>query len=261
MKISKVSAVYFSATYTTQKIVRWVAQEFKPSFKEYDVTRKKLGEDIFMDSDELLIVGMPVYAGRIPQLAVESLKRFKGNDTPVVLLAVYGNRDYDDALLEMKELMESHFFKVVAAGAFIARHSIFTKLASTRPDAQDHEIIQKLVHKCTHLLDSVKSATLLPQIQVKGNKPYKPYGRFPIFPSADETCNRCGKCARLCPVGAIPKDAPQLTDPNKCISCGRCLVICPQKSRAFRGELYEEKLAFFLKTFGERKEPELIFAE
>lgn len=260
MKFSKVSVVYFSASYTTQKIVRWIGQELKPSFEEYDITRKQIASDIFLDTNEVLIVGMPVYAGRIPQKVVNSLKRFKGNDTPAILAVVYGNRDYEDALLELKDIVEDNFFKVISAGAFIARHSIFTPIASSRPDAGDKEIIKAFAQKSLDLINKVTSITDVPSLEIKGNRPYRKPGQFPIFPTTDESCNQCGKCARLCPAKAIPLDQPETTDTDKCWSCGRCLVICPQHSRAFRGEFYEEKLDFFMTHFSERKEPELNYA-
>ena len=260
MKIKTVSVAYFSATYTTQKIVRWVAQAIKPSFKEYDITRKELKEDLFFDTNDLIIVGVPVYAGRVPAIAVRSLKRLKGSDTPVLLLAVYGNRAYEDALIELKDIFEENFFKVVSIGAFIGRHSIFTPLAKERPDQDDESLSIEFAKNSLEIISNCSNILNLPSIEVPGNRPYKPHGQYPIFPIVNDSCNNCGKCAQLCPSRAISSKNPETTDTRICFSCGRCLVICPKHARTFEGEFYQEKLDFFLKSYSERKKPEFFYA-
>lgn len=52
-------------------------------------------------------------------------------------VVVYGNRDYEDALLELHDILSENGFVVVAAGAFVARHSIFPDVAAGRPDRDD----------------------------------------------------------------------------------------------------------------------------
>ena len=47
---------------------------------------------------------MPVYAGRVPALAVERLKGIKTSGVKCVIVAVYGNRAYEDALVEMQDI-------------------------------------------------------------------------------------------------------------------------------------------------------------
>ena len=47
---------------------------------------------------------MPVYAGRVPALTVERLKGIKTSGVKCVIVAVYGNRAYEDALVEMQDV-------------------------------------------------------------------------------------------------------------------------------------------------------------
>ena len=54
--------------------------------------------------DDLVLFGVPVYGGRIPSPAVQTLRRMQGSRTPAVLVAAYGNREYDDALLELADI-------------------------------------------------------------------------------------------------------------------------------------------------------------
>lgn len=261
MKIRSIKLIYFSATYTTQKVVRSLAGQFKLDVTEYDVTEKEPDKDIICAEDELLIVGMPVYSGRIPTGVPAMFGKVKGNGTPAIIVCVYGNRDYDDALLELKDVVEGSGFKVVAAGAFIARHSIFTHVAEERPDKKDEEAITGFYDRCASLLGSAADISVLPGIAVKGNRPYKiPGGAAPFHPAGDDKCIECGICAGKCPVDAIPVNMPRTTDGGKCIACGRCIVVCPTGARDFRGEMYEATAAKFTAAFSARKEPETFFA-
>ncbi|MBE6281608.1 MAG: 4Fe-4S dicluster domain-containing protein [Bacteroides sp.] len=249
--------VYFSATYTTRTICERIAGHLSEENIAYDVTNDESLEDISIPEEDLLVIGIPVYAGRIPEIAVDRLNRFKGKGTKAIAVAVYGNRDYEDALIELTDLVQANGFQVIGAGAFIARHCIFTELASNRPDEQDMEVIRRFAEQCQTILSSTAQ---LPMIEVKGNRPYKPNGHASARPTSDETCNHCGKCARLCPTHAISLEQPPLTDNDKCLACGRCLVVCPTGSRNFRGEKYQEMAIKFTTSFSARREPELFFA-
>lgn len=259
MKVSNINLVYFSATYTTRKVVRVIAGVMNSEVAEYDITQKTPDSEIVSGDEDLLIVGMPVYAGRIPAQAASALKKFKGNKTPALIVCVYGNRDYDDALLELKDIVTENGFKVVAAGAFIAQHSIFPLVGAKRPDDQDIAFIKTFADKCKERLDSITDTDSLPDIQVKGNKPYKVPGNIPLKPKGNRKCDACGTCVKLCPTQAISADSPRKTDKGACISCGRCIVVCPQKARHFGGILYKIASRKFVKAHVARKEGDISF--
>lgn len=258
MSITTIHSVYFSATFTTRGIVRAIAEQLGQTIIQYDITDEMPAKEIILNkTGDLLLVGVPVYAGRIPPIALDALHKFKGSGTPVIVVCVYGNRDYDDALLELKDTVEGNGFKTIAAGAFIARHSIFPRVAANRPDEKDKQEIAKFADRCKDKIAATEGITALPQLEVKGNKPYKIPKDIPIRPSGKKkSCNRCGVCAKQCPAKAIPSDKPYQTDRQKCISCGRCMVVCPQKSRRFRGLLYKIAGWKFTKDNSKRKEPE-----
>ena len=134
----KITTVYFSATYTTHRIVSHLAKRLSEEVKEYDITNNAPSNEIIIPKDELLIVGIPVYAGRVPKMAVDRIRQFKGEGSPAIAVAVYGNRHYDDALLELSDLLSENGFQIISAGAFIAQHSIFPKVGAHRPDADDY---------------------------------------------------------------------------------------------------------------------------
>lgn len=251
----KVTTLYFSATYTTKRVVESVAAQLSDNVVTYDITNDSSTDEVAIPSNELLVVGVPVYAGRVPTMAVERLRRFKGNDTSAVIVAVYGNRHYDDAVLELSDIISDNGFRIVSAGVFVAQHSIFPKVGAARPDADDMADIQEFANKTTALLVSGFG-----EIEIPGNRPYKIPGAIPIWPTASRKCSACGLCARLCPTGAIDPTAPKGVDKEKCIKCGRCIVVCPTKARRFYGIKYSLAAMKFNSAFAVRRDNETWFA-
>lgn len=250
----KTTSVYFSATYTTRKVVEEIAANISDSVTTFDITNDDSTDVVNIGREELLVVGIPVYAGRVPAMAVDRIRRFKGNGTPAMAVAVYGNRHYDDALLELHDILTDGGFRVVAAGAFIAQHCIFPKVGAQRPDSKDMEIIRDFAMQAKEraLAGGTES------IEVPGNRPYKVPGGIAIWPTASKHCTACGKCASLCPTGAIDPKSPQGVDKEKCIKCGRCIVVCPQGVRRFWGIRYSMAAKRFNSAFIERREPEVF---
>ncbi|MDL2210964.1 EFR1 family ferrodoxin [Bacteroides sp. OttesenSCG-928-M17] len=260
MIIENINSVYFTATNTTRRVVRHIAEQLQGNKKEYNITQSAPEENITMKSSDLLVVGMPVYSGRIPAIALPALDRFKGNGTPAIIVCVYGNRDYDDALLELKDVVESNGFKVISAGAFIAQHSIFPKVGHNRPDEKDMEQIKEFADKSAALIAATPDISSLPEITPEGNRPYKVPGNLPLQPKGNKQCTECGACVKQCPAQAIAADTPRKTDKNKCISCARCIMICPENARHFGGLMYKTAGVMFVRSFSERKEPTVLIS-
>lgn len=252
----KITTAYFSATYTTRRVVTALAAHLSDEVTALDITNDPALDPITIPSDEMFVVGIPVYAGRVPQMAAERLRRFRGEGTPAVAVAVYGNRHYDDAVLELKDLLSQCGFRVVSAGAFIAQHSIFPKVGAARPDEKDMAVIEDFARRTKAVVEQGFGEISLP-----GNRPYKQPGGIPIWPTASRRCTACGACVSLCPTGAIDADSPRGVDKEKCIKCGRCIAVCPSRVRRFYGIKYSLAAGRFNAAFVARREPEMWFAE
>ena len=224
MNVEKWIIAHFSPTGGTKKVADAIAAGFHTPVAETDLT--KVDTTVILGENDALMAVLPVYAGRVPQISLERLSALKGSGQKAVAVVVYGNREYEDALLETRDALEANGFFVVAAAAFIAEHSIVRSIAAGRPDAEDEAICRQFA------ADVMAKADDAAPVRVPGNTPYKTLNPSTFHPAASEACVKCGACAQQCPVGAIPMDDPSQTDPACCINCMRCVEICPQHCRA-----------------------------
>lgn len=257
----KVSEVFFSPGSTTKKVVKEISSKFDGEKDCYDLLKEhnKIILQEFQE-DELLIIGLPVFSGRIPQIVKVDLENLKGNNTLAIPVVVYGNRDYDDALLELKEILDKNGFKTITAGAFVAQHSIFPETAKNRPDSKDLEKINEFTTKTIEKIeDYTNNKENFKEITVPGNKPYREIQGVPLKPTSNKNCTECGTCATLCPTKAIDIENPKSTDGSKCITCTACIYACPEDAREFNKLMFVPASKLFAKKCSERKEPEFCY--
>ena len=247
----KATSIYFSTTGTTKKSVMQMAKVFDESFIDRDVTLwKNVKQEEQFNQDEIVIFGAPVYGGRIYSGAVKRFKHFKGKKTPCIIVAVYGNRDFDDALIELYDLVKTQGFIPVGAAAVVAQHT-YGQIQVGRPNEEDlmqnRKFAQKIYEKIAH--------GDLSEVTVPGHRPYKEGGTGGSFrPTTLEGCSRCGLCAANCPEGAINPKNPMILDETKCIACFRCIKECPEKAKAMDSPQYDAFVKDFNVRLAKRRE-------
>lgn len=219
--------IYFSPTGGTEKVIKLLAAEFGDC-TEIDLSKKDAKDARWFERDDLCIIGVPSYGGRVPAIALERMENYRGKATKAILVAVYGNRAYEDTLAELYDFLAERGFLCVAAIAAIAEHSIMHQFARKRPDNED---AKELAQYAKDIKAKLANGGDLKNVGLPGNRPYKEYHGVPLKPKANKKCTNCGKCVKSCPVGAISVDTPAVTDKNVCISCMRCVSICPVKAR------------------------------
>ena len=229
MDVKQVKLVYFSPTGRTETAVRLLGQAWE-ELPAAETDLSVMPEPQRFGNGTLVIWGVPSFGGRVPDTAAARFCRLRGDRTPCVLLAAYGNRDYDDTLLEMKDLAEAQGFLPVAAVAAVCEHSIARQYGAGRPDAEDRACLAGYGNAVRAAVKAWKGAA--PDLKVKGNRPYKEkMGGPPMVPAAGQACCGCMACAKACPVQAIPYENVKKTDPKACISCMRCVQVCPAGAR------------------------------
>lgn len=206
--------------------------------------------------NDLVFFAFPVYGGRLPLNASNIFENLQGNDTPCVLVAVYGNRAFEGALLDLHKLAIENGFKPVTAVAAIAEHSMAPQIANGRPDVKDSAMLAEFGRKSLDLANQEYSLSQIPGAYPQWEMPEGTY----FFPVTDQDkCVSCGICFKSCPTGAIDRDNPARTDIQKCIVCSACVKFCPNNARAMGNEETRMKFKPHLQMAASvRREPELF---
>ena len=244
--ISRVYAMYFSPTGTTQTICETMAERMSQALKAekltYDFTniKDRSGSPDF-NSEDFVVFGTPTYAGRVPNVLLKYLATLNGNGAYAASIVLFGNRNYDDSLIELRNILNERGFKVIAGGAFVGEHSFSRILGAGRPNEDDKREARAFADKiCEKLNDEV---TEYP-VYVKGETPIRPYYQprdrkgtainiLKVKPVVNaDLCDNCGICAAVCPMGSIPaEDVFSYT--GICIKCGACEKKCPKGARYY----------------------------
>lgn len=286
--VNRVIALYFSPTHTTKKVVTAIANAVSTSLsgllnrtivmEEIDITTPLLREKkLVFSPEDMVVFGSPVYIGRMPNLISPYFKQVKGGGALGVAVAVYGNRAYDDGLIELRDIMVDDGFNMLGAAAFIGEHSFSNILGGGRPDDNDLQIATSFGKKLSkdivelYTKNSDRPNKLL---EVPGT-PY-PYSGFynatdtskksvdirKAVPNTDvEKCDKCGLCAKVCSMGSIDLDDCTIIV-GKCIKCSACVKLCPRGAKYFDDEQFLGHLKVLERNFtSPRKEPELFYLD
>ncbi len=270
----RVRGMYFSGTGTTEKIVTAVAAGLADALPQKQVepdinfTPPAAREQVYrFDPRDIVVFGVPVIAGRVPNVLLPFLNTLEGGGALAIPVVLYGNRNFDDALIELRNILEERGFHTVAAAAFIGEHSFSRVLAAGRPDEADLEIAKDFAKKAAQKISDLPLHAPAP-IEVDGEDPIRPYykprdrqGNFinilKVKPKLDESkCTKCGICVSACPMGSIKAEAPGVVD-GICIKCCGCEKKCPEGALYFddEGYLYHKKELEL--GYPDRKEPKL----
>jgi NAD-dependent dihydropyrimidine dehydrogenase PreA subunit/flavodoxin len=267
----KINTLYFSATGTTEKVVTGIANSISENDKTITINNVNFtlpeprGNIISFTEEDLVIVGVPVIAGRVPNVLLKYLNTITGNGALAISVVVYGNRNYDDALIELKDILELSGFKVIAGGAFIGEHSFSKTLAKNRPDEQDMAIVDDFARQ---IYKKITTQDEIQTVIVTGNRPYRDYYKpkdnngnpvdiRKIVPKTNSDCIDCKLCTGVCPMGSI--DAEDVSKViGICIKCCACIKKCPAQAKYFDDERYLRHKNELEIAFACRREPELF---
>lgn len=250
MEIKRIVAAYFSPTGNTEQLAKAMAAAVGDAADlpvEYlDFTRPDARTRQYeFAADDLLIIGLPVYAGRSPNKILPFVQEnLKGSGTLSLAFVCYGNRAFDDGLSELVYEQKNTGFQPVAAAAFATQHAFATSLAAGRPNEADLEEAKTFARDVWARIQASGDVSDFADLKVDGNTPPGPYyrpkrmdGEPAVFlkakPLTDtEKCVGCGICARICSMDSIdPADVTSV--PGICIKCQACVTHCPVSAKYF----------------------------
>jgi len=250
--IKNIKAVFFSATGNTKRVVEQLASLFSQKLnipvEVDDFTLPAAHVDTrTYSSDDLVIFGVPTYAGRIPNKVLPFVQNlFKGNQTRAIAVVTFGNRSFDNSLSELHMELEKNNFSVIGAGAIVCKHA-FAEIGIGRPDDADEalltvfaeEVVKKLQNSGKPLANSkIKRNEALTAYYVPLGTDGKPVNFLKAKPITDKAkCDNCGVCAAVCPMGSIDKNDVSLV-PGICIKCQACIVHCHTEAKSFDDPLF-----------------------
>ena len=274
MKIKNVYTIFFSPTGSTKSIASLIgdgiANKLAVSNNKVDFTlpQQRLNKYYFTEQD-FVIFAMPVYAGRIPNKILPFVQSmFLGENTPVVLVSVFGNRNFDESLMELKIELEKQNFRAIAAAAIVSQHVFSEQIAKNRPDQEDLQEIQQFIKDVTKQISEPKVANL----DLPGHIPVGPY-YVPLGISGDpvhflkakpETdlnlCIDCKACAKVCPMGSISiNDVSSI--PGICIKCQACIKICPTNAKYFSDPDFISHVKMLEKNYSARSDNQFFLSK
>lgn len=228
MDIDKVYNLFFSPTDTTKFVLQFLSEQISPNYKNINLTSRNTNlDDVSLAENDLVFLGVPSYAGRVPVTFKERFSKIKGNNALAIVVVTYGNRAQEDTLIELFDMAKEQGFRILAGSAVVTEHSIIHDFGKGRPDRKDKAELISFMQK---LKNKLQEDVLLVD-EIPGNRPYKEIKLAPMAPDfIKENCVACGKCASECPTGAIDSKTYKCNS-EKCISCLRCVKVCPINCR------------------------------
>lgn len=230
--------VYFSATGTTEKVVRDVAEGMNIPCNFINMTPAKQRENLPMCSGDMLILASPVYGGRVPDFVYDAFSALQGNWKYFVGIVVFGNVQVGGALQDLARLGRKKNAIPVGYAAFVGEHSFADAdlpIALGRPNTGDLEqAVQfgKGIERNAQKRKCVKLDNFTDKSDKFEERPTKTASLNCLTkkPSIVGTCTRCGTCASICPTEAIDCNTLQVNE-KKCIRCYACVKACPCHAR------------------------------
>ena len=153
----RIYQILFSPTGGTKQAAAPFAEVFRREVSTIDLTDASMDfSQISLDKEDICVVAVPSFGGRVPAIAAERLERIRANGAMAILVVVYGNRAYDDTLLELKTCLKRAGFRCATA--------------TGRPDSDDLAELSRFAKEIRRCLEEGR---IPDDLAVPGNDPFR----------------------------------------------------------------------------------------
>lgn len=217
---------YFSPTGGTKKAGEALCHGMEDRYEAFDMILHE-GEGASYFEEDIVVFAAPVYSGRIPEYVSKFMSGLHGSRTRAIVMAVYGTRAYEDALVEMQDVIQQQGFQVIAGITAIAQHTFSEKVGYGRPDLKDKEELAVFGQRVRTKLEQNDRST----VNFPGDRPYREVTSSETAVQVNDHCISCGKCVAICPQKAISEEDYTVREKERCILCEACMTACPVGAR------------------------------
>ena len=108
----KTVEIIFSPTGGTEKVARILTSRWELDTVTIDLSDAKADfSQCVIEKEDRVLIAMPSFGGRAPAVAIQRLMQIAGNGAKCTLVCVYGNRAYEDTLVEMEDAAKECGFR------------------------------------------------------------------------------------------------------------------------------------------------------
>lgn len=185
--IKRVTGLYYSPVGGTAIMTERLARSIRSMLDDcspedvkvefHDLIKEPAGS-VKVDEETVVVIGMPVYVGKIPLPAAEALRCISGNGAMTLTSVSYGGRSYGNALFELNSLAEDCGFRPVGAGAFLISHMARRGSAHSSAPALDMESINDFSKAASEKIKRLMGCEI-EELRIKP-APLEVNGRMPV---------------------------------------------------------------------------------
>ena len=227
--------LYFSGTGNSRYVAKKIAEITGDGLVSIG---QKLKDEDFSEiySEKSFVFVGPVYAGRLPRVMEEYIRKVKCSGTKKAYFVVTCAQTPWDTVQYVEKLCTEKGFSLLGFQSIVMPQGYIAG-GGTQPKAINDTILKEAEPKILSIAETIRDKQLLPKEQpgkammskVLNPIMYSMMIRAKSFRVTDK-CTGCGKCEQLCPLNNVKLENGKPTWGDRCTHCMACIAGCPHEA-------------------------------